>query len=173
MGLLCDLDQRGCDGQTAWFLPDDLHPAPGTSHGCACAPARGDDPDQVGGRIATSISSRCSPRWLARTGLSGLVSSSPASSSFCSDATSSSVCSAMLAASSATARGAIAWIRGREEPLMQSTSSGSFSDAVKGSPRCSLPARQSARPSQNARWPSTPATLQYSLTISPSCRSLK
>src|SRR5204862_120099 len=79
----------------------------------------------------------------------------------------------MLTASSARARGGIAWIRGREESLIQSTSSGSFSDAVNGSPRSSLPARWSARPSQNAMCPSTPATLQYSLTMPPSCRSLK
>src|SRR5262252_8731598 len=64
-------------------------------------------------------------------------------------------------------------MRGRAESLIQSTFSGSSSDGVKGSPRASLPARKSARPSQNATCPSTPATLQYSLTMVDRSRSVR
>src|SRR5260370_10281368 len=56
--------------------------------------------------------------------------------------------------------------------MIQSTFSGSSSDGVNGSPRCSLPARNRAGPSQDAMWPRMPATLQYSLTIAASCLSL-
>jgi hypothetical protein len=88
------------------------------------APPRGGNPDQVGRRVtsvparAASISSRCSPRWWARTGFSGLLASIFATSSGDRDATSSSVSSAMRKATSAAWRGGMAWISGRVESLI-------------------------------------------------------